>query len=108
MAHVVKIGGREVTLAWSQEVAKRFAYRLASIGGMPTQKQFTTPATAAVAVAKVIWALLPKTDHARYESPEDLFVDIDEETEGTAIAEAVAAIFSDMAPSPEKKRSLTK
>jgi hypothetical protein len=108
MEHIVKINGREVSLSWTQEVAKRFAFRLATIGGMPKSKELTTPATAPAAIAKIVWALLPKADHARYESPEDLFVDIDQATEGLAIAEAVSAIFSDMAPDAEKKRSLTK
>jgi hypothetical protein len=104
MAHVVKIGGQEITLSWSQEVAKRFYFRLAALGGMPRPKEFTNPASAAAAVTKVLWALLPRADFARYESPEDLFVDISDE-ESPAVAEAVAAIFSDMAPDAEKKRS---
>lgn len=108
MAHVVKIGGREVVLTWSQEVAKRFAFRLAAIGGMPKQKELTSGATAGAAVAKIVWALLPKQDFVRYETPEDLFVDIDDDTEGLGIANAIAAIFSEMAPDPEKKRTSTK
>jgi hypothetical protein len=108
MDHHVKIGGREFFLTWSQEVAKRFAYRLATIGGMPKQKELTSAATAGVSVAKIVWALLPKQHHARYDGPEDLFVDIDDEVEGLAIANAVAAIFSEMAPSAEKKSNSKK
>jgi hypothetical protein len=108
MSHLVKIGGREITLDWSQEVAKRFNYRLAAIGGMPKQKELTTPITAGAAIAKIVWALLPKADFARYETPEDLFVDLDHDTEGLIVAEAVAAIFSEMAPDAEKKRTSTK
>lgn len=107
MSHTVKIAGREIVLTWTNEVAKRFFFRLASIGGMPRQKDFTNPASAAASVAKVVWALLPKADLSRYESPEDLFVDIGDD-EAAGVAEAVAAIFSEMAPDPEKKSSSRK
>lgn len=108
MAHKITIAGREIELEWTQETAKRFAFRLAGIGGMPTQRQFTQPQSAAAAVVKVLWALLPKADFMRYETPEDLFVDIDGEAEHLAIGQAVTAIFSEMAVTPEKKRTSKK
>jgi hypothetical protein len=108
MIYKIKVAGREIELAWTQETAKRYAYRLSAIGGQPTQKELSSAVTASAALCKLLWALLPKAEHARYETPEDLFVAIDEQAEGEAIAKAIVGIFSEMAVDAQKKMSLMK
>lgn len=107
MSHTVKIGGREILIAWNQETAKRYNFRLSTIGGHPTSRELTTPATASAAVCKILWALLPSSEIGRYATPEDLFVAIDD-SEGDAIAEAIVGVYADMAPTPQKKMTSTK
>jgi hypothetical protein len=108
MSHETTIGGQKVELAWTQEVAKRFRFRLSSIGGHPTQRELTNRATADAAVCKILWALLPASELGRYATPEDLFVAIDQETESESISKAIHAVYNDMTPPPEKKRTLKK
>jgi hypothetical protein len=108
MAHEITIGGRAVSLAWTNEAAKRFSFRLSSIGGHPTQREITTPATASAAVCKILWALLPAAEFVRYATPEDLFVAIDQESESEVIAKAILGVYADMNPTPEKKTSTVK
>lgn len=108
MSHETTIGGRKVELAWTQEVAKRFRFRLSSIGGHPTQRELTNRATADAAVCKILWALLPSSELGRFPTPEDLFVAIDQETESESISRAIHAVYDDMNPTPEKKRTSRK
>ena len=108
MSQAVKIGGREILIHWNQESAKRFNYRLSTIGGHPTKRELTTPATASAAVCKILWALLPASEIGRYATPEDLFVDIDDENEGEAISKAIIGIYDEMSPTEQKKTSSTK
>ena len=107
MAHIVKIDGREVAISWNRETAKRYNFRLSSIGGHPTQRELTTPATSSAAVCKILWALLPASEIGRYATPEDLFVAIDDE-DGGMIATAIVGIYADMAPTKEKKTTIKK
>jgi len=104
----VKIGGREIALKWTQETAKRFHYRLSQIGGHPTQRELTGARTRDAAACKLLWAFLPPAELGSYPTPEDLFVAIDQETEGLQLGEALAKIYGEMAVDAEKKRSLTK
>lgn len=108
MSHAVKIGGREILISWNQETAKRFNFRLSTIGGHPSQRELTTPATSSAAVCKILWALLPASEIGRYPTAEDLFVDIDDANEGEAISKAIIGIYADMAPTEQKKTSSTK
>jgi hypothetical protein len=108
MSHLVKIGGREVVISWNQETAKRYNFRLSCIGGHPTKRELTTPALASAAVCKLLWALLPASEIGRYATPEDLFVDIDQDTESEAISLAIIGVFADMAPTKEKKTTSQK
>ena len=108
MSHNVKIGGREVVISWNQETAKRYNFRLSSIGGHPTKRELTTPATSSAAVCKLLWALLPSSEIGRYATPEDLFVAIDQDTESEAISLAIIGVFADMNPTEEKKSTLRK
>lgn len=103
MAHIIRIGGREVALEWTQETAKRYAYRMGELGGEPTGKQLTNPKTVTTALFKVLWALLPAGEFSRHPDPESLFVAVDHETEGEAIFAAIAAIYADRSPTTEKK-----
>lgn len=108
MSHVCKIAGREVALSWNQETKKRYDFRLSSIGGRPTDRQLKSKATSSAAVCKLLWALLPKSESWRYESPEDLYVAIDEDTESEGISKAILGVFADMNPSAEKKTTSKK
>ena len=106
MEHQVKIGGRGITLRWTQETAKRFDYRLGQIGGHPTQRELTGAKTRDAAACKLLWALLPPAELAAYPTPEDLFVAIDQETEGAELGKALAGVYQEMVADAEKKRSL--
>jgi hypothetical protein len=108
MKFPVVIGGRTVELGWDMETAKRFTYRLKSIGGHPTQRELIGKQTQDVAFTKILWALLPSAHLCNWPSPEDLFVAIDQDTEAKAIAEAVVAIYAEMSPPAEKKSTLRK
>ena len=106
MSHTCTIAGREVELAWTQETAKRFAFRMGEIGGEPTSKQLTNPKTVSTALFKVLWALLPQNEFSRYPDPESLFVAVDHETEGEAIFAAINGIYLDRFADVEKKSTL--
>jgi len=108
MAQEITIGGRKVAIVWNRETEKRFQFRLSTIGGHPTQRELTTPATSSSAVCKVLWALLPASEIARFATPEDLFVEIDQESESEVIASAIIAIYAEMATSKQKKTTLPK
>ena len=108
MKREIIIGGRKVALEWTHEVKKRFNFRLSSIGGHPTQHELTTPSTADAAVCKLLWALLPAQEVARYSSPEDLYVAIDQDKESEAISTAIIGIYADMEPTPQKKTTSKK
>jgi hypothetical protein len=108
MIHKCTIGGREVSLQWTVEIAKRFQYRLATLGGHPTQRDLTSPATANAAVTKILWAMLPASEIGRYPTPEDLFVAIDQESESVSISKAIQSVYADMEPTAEKKSTSKK
>lgn len=107
MNHPCTIDGRQVELAWTQESAKRFAFRMGQIGGEPTGKELSNPKTVTTALFKVLWGLLPSTEFSRYSDPESLFVAVDHETEGPAIYQAIKAVYEDRFEDPEKKSTLT-
>ncbi len=108
MGFPVTIGEREVVLDWTQDVAKRLAFRSSRIGGAPAMRALTTPKTAVYAVTTWLWLLLPPAVHDQYATPEDLFVAIDHEEDGPAIHAALVAVFSEMGASDEKKSTLPK
>jgi len=108
MKREITIGGRRSFLEWTHETAKRFRFRLSSIGGHPSQIELTSPTTADAAVCKLLWAMLPSQDVVRYATPEDLFVAIDQDKESEIISEAIIGVYADMEPTPEKKRTTKK
>ena len=108
MIHTVKIGGREIGLAWNQSVASRFQFRASKIGGSPSISDFTNPKKAAAAVTSFLWLILPPDALALYPSPEDLFVAIDHKTEAESIHSALVSVIADMTPDDEKKSTLKK
>jgi hypothetical protein len=108
MKHLVKIAGREVELTWTQETAKRFAFRMGEIGGEPTAKQFTNPRTVQTALFKVLWALLPPSVASIYPDPESLFVDVDHDNEAEGIFGAINRIYEDRFPDAAKKKTTKK
>lgn len=108
MSHHCTIDGRQVELAWTQETAKRFAFRMGAIGGEPNGKELTNPKTVSTALFKVLWGLLPPAEFARHTTPEDLFVAVDHETEAAAIYHAIKGVYEDRFPDAEKKSTSTK
>lgn len=108
MTHKCTIAGREVELAWTQETAKRFAFRMGQIGGEPTGRELTNPKTVATALFKALWGLLPPAEFQRYPDPEALFVAVDHDTEAEGIYQAITAVYADRAPDAEKKSSSMK
>ena len=107
MSYPVVISGRKVSLAWSQETAKRYSFRMGEIGGEPTGKQLSNPKTVTTALFKVLWGLLPPNEFSRYPDPESLFVAVDHDAEGEVIFDAIKGVFSERFVSDEKKSSLT-
>lgn len=107
MNHPCTIAGRKVELMWTQETAKRFAFRMGGIGGEPTGKELSNPKTVATALFKVLWGLLPPAEHSRYSDPESLYVATDHETEAEAIYAAIKGVYDDRFADPEKKSILT-
>ena len=107
MANQISISGRKVAIAWNIEVSRRFRFRLGAIGGHPSRKELTTAATAESAFTKILWALLPAGEFAKYETPEDLFValDIDGEEGASSIAAVITSIYDEMSATVEKKTS---
>lgn len=103
MSHPCKIAGRDVALEWTQESAKRYAYRIGCVGGEPSEKEFRNPKTLTTALFKVLWALLPAGEFHRYADPEALFVAVDHENEAEAIYNAINGVFRDRLPDAEKK-----
>jgi len=83
MASPITIGGQTVTLTWTQEVARRFAFRASKIGGGPSFEDFLHKTKAASAVTTFLWLILPPAVHSRYATPEDLFLATAEEDAGT-------------------------
>lgn len=102
MPATVTIGGEAVSLAWTQEIARRYAFRCSQIGGGPRLADFSHAKKAAAAVTSFLWLILPGPVHARYPSPEELFVAL-EETDPAEIHAAVMAVLADMNPPAEKK-----
>ena len=103
MSHQCVIAGRTVSLEWTQETAKRFAFRMGEVGGEPTGRQLTNPRTVATALFKVLWGLLPTAEFQKHPTPEDLFIAVDHESEAEAIFAAINGIYQDRFPSEEKK-----
>jgi hypothetical protein len=81
---------------------------MGQIGGEPFGKELTNPKTVTTALFKVLWGLLPAAEFQRHATPEDLFVEVEHETEGPAIYQAIKGIYEDRFPDPEKKSTLTK
>lgn len=105
MSYPVTIGGKAVTLAWTQDIARRFTYRASKIGGAPKTRELSNVKTAAAAVTNLLWLVLPPDVAASYPTPEDLFVAIDHDTEWPAIHTALDAVNADAQSDDEKKSS---
>ena len=103
MKHALTIAGNPVEIEWTQETARRYAFRMGEIGGSPTPAQLRNPKTVTTALFKMLWCLLPKVEFAKYETPEELFAVVDHETESAGIFTAINGIFSDWSETAEKK-----
>ena len=101
----VTIGGKEVQLAWTQDVARRLAFRASRIGGGPSFADFRNQKKAAAAITTFLWLILPVEVHAKFSTPEDLFLAIDHETEAAAIHAACIAVIGSMQLSADEKKT---
>jgi hypothetical protein len=106
--HPITIGGRQVDLEWTQDIASRMPFRASRIGGSPSMADFANPKKAAAAVTSFLWLVLPPAVHQLFSNPEELFVAIDHKTEAAAIHSALVAIVGEMEPDAEKKSTLRK
>ena len=105
MRQPIQIAGRKVELEWTQRTARLFSVRCSKAGVDPF-KLISKPKTRVYGIAAFIWAILPAEEYARHETPEDLFAEITEaEWEGDEIANALTAIFEQMAPQTAEKKS---
>lgn len=110
MTHKITIGGNQVELAWTQEIASRYAFRVSKIGGAPSISDFRNPKKASAAVVTVLWLVLPPAIHQQYATPEDLYIAInfDDSDEVKSIFDGVLAVIGDMDVSDEKKSTSKK
>lgn len=108
MNRPVIIAGQEVSLTWDLQTARRFEFRMGEIGGEPTAKQFLNPRTAATAIFKALWALLPPGLLASYPDPETLYAAVDHEAEAVGIFQAIGGIYQERFPDTEKKSTSRK
>lgn len=99
------IAGRVIELEWTQETARRYEFRIGTVGGEPTARQLNNPRTVSSALFRMLWALLPVREFQRYDSPEDLYLAVDHDEEGPAIYAALRGIFEERAVTAEKKSS---
>jgi len=102
------IAGREVALAWDQQTARRFDFRMGQIGGEPSPSKLSNRKTVTTALFQILWGVLPPDVHRLYESPEDLFAAVDHDKEAQGIYDAIKAIYSERFPSVEKKSTSKK
>lgn len=108
MIHEVVIGGRKVTLEWTQDIASRYRFRESRIGGVPSIADFRNPRKAKAAIISFLWLVLPPDVHQLFSNPEELAIAINEETEAEAIFAAVVGIIGDMVVTDEKKSTSKK
>lgn len=101
----ITIGGETVHLAWTQDVARRLAFRASKIGGGPTFADFRNPKKAAAAITSFLWLILPADVHARFYTPEELFVAIDHQNEAASIHAAVMSVIGSMQLSDAEKKT---
>lgn len=103
--NVVKIGGRNIVLAWTNETQRRYKIRIAQAGGHPTKSEMTSAGTAEAAFMRMLWALLPREEAAKYVGPmaiEDMAAEINED-DLESVFKAVARVFDEAVASDEKK-----
>lgn len=108
MTYSIKIGGRDIALKWDRRSELAYHYRMSCIGGHPSKSQIAGEKTAISSLFKILWALLPSAEHIKYQTPEDLFVEVDHESETEAIYSAINNMFADNQNNVEKKSSTTK
>lgn len=109
MPHVVKVGGKDVTLEWSKATERAFYFRASKAGVVPNSlyRDFKNPLKAEYAVTTFLWLFLPDVEYRKYALPDDLCEAIDE-TDAKSVLGAVLGVIADMVPSDEKKSTSTK
>lgn len=105
MDNSVTIAGQPVSIAWTQEVARRYGIRASKLGGAPKTADLSDRHRAAYAAAAFLWLFLPPMIHDQYRTPEDLYLALDHEQDAPAILTAILAVFGEMAVDAEKKTS---
>jgi len=109
MPYPITIGGQKTEIAWTQDAAKRYAFRASKLGLDPF-RLMSTPAKREFALICILWLVLPQSVHLQFATSEDLHVAInhDDDTEKQGITTALSGIIGDMFPDAEKKSSGTK
>jgi hypothetical protein len=104
------IAGKEIQFEWTQKTSKMMRVRLSKEGKTLQDliPGFTNPKKAEYCVCAFLWAILPDSEFAKYDSPESLAMAIDDEKEAVGAWAVVTAIFDEMFPDAEKKTTLTK
>lgn len=101
----VTIGDDEVSIGWTQSVARQFRYRSSKIGLEDELVRLRNPSTAQAALYDILWCLVPEGIASKHPSPESLFLAVDHEKHGKGIWDAVIGVINDQAVTDEKKSS---
>lgn len=103
MSRTLTIEGRAVELEWSQRSSRLYVARASKLGQDPLSLM-GKPAHRIHAVSAFFWLLLPPAEHAKYDTPADLFAAMsDEEFNSEQAVETLLGLFDDIAPPAEKK-----
>jgi hypothetical protein len=105
MPHSITIGGDPVILEWSKSSSRLMDLRLSGIGF--DWRKDTAGTRMASAMVKICWTLLSSDKFKEYESHEDMYSAMTDD-ECANMLKVVSEIISEMAPSDEKKSTLTK
>lgn len=104
MPHAITIGGEPTEIGWTQEAAKRYAFRSSKLDVDPLAI-INKPRSRERGLISMLWLLLPPAFHSRFETPEELHVAINhgDENEVAGITAALVAVIGEMFPDAEKK-----
>ena len=107
MPEVVTIAGEDVSLVWNIATQRNLPIRASKAGLAYEQllRDFQKPRKAEYAVTAMLWLLLPDTVYRKYETPEDLFSDLNDD-DAEKIVTSILEVLSSAAVDAEKKNRL--